>query len=130
LPKHVTDIGHIILQVGNMDRAIRLYCGTLGFDLKDRSAEWTVISTKLGELTLCKTRMVTPLVLRDADETPVILHVDDFKAAAAQLEKEGYSVHRVGRNSGTLTDPWGNKIGLHDHKKSVGHQQSEPLSKN
>jgi len=129
LPKHVSDIGHIILEVGDMDRAIKLYCDTLGFELKERSAEWTVISTKLGELTLCKTRVVTPLVLRDADETPIILHVHNFKEAASQLEKEGYLVHHAGRNSGTLTDPWGNKVGLHDHRKSMEHEASELPSK-
>ena len=61
---------------------------------------------------------ITPLVLRGADVTPISLHVTSFEEAADQLEKKGYSVKRKGRNSGTLTDPWGNMIDLHDHRKS------------
>ena len=31
--KLISDIGHIILQVGDMDKAVKLYCETLGFEL-------------------------------------------------------------------------------------------------
>jgi len=119
LPKLIRDIGHIILQVGDMDEAVKLYCDTLGFDIKDRSPEWSVITTKLGELTLYKTPKITPLVLRDAEDTPISLHVNNFEEAADQLEKRRYSVKRRGRSSGTLTDPWGNMLELHDHRKAV-----------
>jgi catechol 2,3-dioxygenase-like lactoylglutathione lyase family enzyme len=118
LPKLVSDIGHIILQVGDMDEAIKLYRDTLGFELKEHSPEWTVIATKLGELTLYKTPKVTPLILRAADVTPISLHVINFEEAANQLEKKGYSIKRKGKNSGTLTDPWGNMLELHDHRKA------------
>jgi len=117
LRKLISDIGHIILQVGDMDKAVNLYCETLGFELKEHSPEWSVISTKLGELTLYKTPKITPLVLRGADVTPISLHVTSFEEAADQLEKKGYSVKRKGKNSGTLEDPWGNMIDLHDHRK-------------
>jgi len=105
LPKLVSDIGHIILQVGDMDEAVKLYRDTLGFELKEHSPEWSVITTKLGELTLYKTPKITPLVLRDAAVTPISFHVISFEQAADQLEKKGYSVKRKGKNSGTLTDP-------------------------
>jgi catechol 2,3-dioxygenase-like lactoylglutathione lyase family enzyme len=118
LPQLVSDIGHIILQVGDMDKAIKLYCDTLGFELKEHSPEWTVIATKLGELTLYKTPKITPLILRDGNVTPISLHVISFESAAEELEKRGYSVKRKGKNSGTLTDPWGNMIELHDHRKA------------
>jgi len=118
LPKLVTDIGHIILQVGDMDKAVKLYCDTLGFELKEHSSEWSVICTKLGELTLYKTPKITPLILRGADVTPISLHVGSFEEAAEQLEKKGYSVKRKGKSSGTLTDPWGNLLELHDHRKA------------
>ena len=45
------------------------------------------------------------------------LHVVSFEEAADQLEKKGYSIKRKGKNSGTLTDPWGNMLELHDHRK-------------
>jgi Glyoxalase/Bleomycin resistance protein/Dioxygenase superfamily len=101
-----------------MDKAIKLYCDTLGLEIKQQSSEWSVISTKLGELTLYKTPKITPLVLRDADVTPISLHVSNFEEAAEQLDKKGYSVKRKGKNSGTLTDPWGNMLDLHDHRKT------------
>lgn len=118
MPKLVSDIGHIILQVGDMDEAVNLYCGMLGFEPKERSPEWTVIATKLGELTLYKTPKITPLILRGADVSPISLHVFNFEEAANLLEKKGYSVKRKGKNSGTLTDPWGNMLDLHDHRKT------------
>ena len=117
MAKLVSDIGHIILQVGDMDIAVKLYCETLGFELKEHSPEWSVIATKLGELTLYKTPKITRLVLRDAKVSPINLHVISFEEAADQLEKKGYSIKRKGKNSGTLTDPWGNVIELHDHRK-------------
>ncbi len=118
LHKLVNDIGHIILQVGNMDEALRLYRDTLGFDVKDQSPEWTVITTKLGELTLYKTPKISRLVLRDAEDTPINLHVTNFQETAETLEKNGYRVERRGKSSGTLHDPWGNMISLHDHQKT------------
>jgi catechol 2,3-dioxygenase-like lactoylglutathione lyase family enzyme len=101
-----------------MDKAVKLYCDTLGFELKEHSPEWSVIATKLGELTLYNTPKITPLVVRGANYTPISLHVISFEEAASQLEKKGYSVKRKGKHSGTLTDPWGNLLELHDHRKT------------
>src|SRR5207253_3514059 len=101
-----------------MDKAVKLYCETLGFELKEHSPEWSVISTKLGELTLYKTPKIIPLVLRGADVTPINLHVASFEEAADQLEKKEYSAKRKGRNSETLTNQWGNMIELQNHGKA------------
>ena len=117
MSKLVVDIGHIILQVGNMDDALQLYRDTLGFEVKEQSPEWTVLTTNLGEITLYKTPKTTPLVLKDSDDTPINLHVTDFEHAADVLERKGYKIKRQGRSSGTLYDPWGNTIALHDHRK-------------
>ena len=100
-----------------MDEALRLYKDTLGFDVKEQSPEWTVITTKLGELTLYKTPEISPLILRDSGETLINLHVTSFQQAAEALENQGYRVERRGRRSGILHDPWGNMISLHDHLK-------------
>ncbi len=118
MPKLVKDIGHIILEVRDMDEALKLYRDTLGFEVKEQSPEWTVITTMLGELTLYRTPKITPLVLRDSKDTPINLHVTDFQQAADTLEKKGYNVKRRGRSSGTLHDPWGNIVALHDHRKA------------
>lgn len=103
-----------------MDEALKLYRDTLGFEVKEQSPEWTVITTKLGELTLYKTPKIIPLVLKDANDTPINLHVTNFERAAETLEKHGYTVKRQGKRSGILLqDPWGNVISLHDHQKNV-----------
>ena len=96
----------MVLLVGSMDEALKLYRDTLGFEVREQSPEWTVLTTKLGELTLYKTPKTTPLVLRDSEDSPINLHVTDFQRAADILEKTGYSVKRRGRNSGILRDPW------------------------
>lgn len=67
----VTDIGHIILQVGNMEKALHLYHDTLGFELApgQTSTVWKVIRTKGGELTLYQAEKVTSLVLHGEEDT-------------------------------------------------------------
>ncbi len=116
----VTDIGHIILQVGNMEEAIQLYRDTLGLELvgeRSSSHIWKVLRTRGGEVTLYKAEKPIPLVLRDEEDTPITVHVANFEVAATALEGRGYKVKRRGKNSGTLIDPWGNLIGLHDHRE-------------
>ncbi len=116
----VTDIGHIILQVANMEEAIRLYRDTLGLELvneRSSSPVWKVLKTKGGEVTLYKAEKPVPLVLRDGEDTPVTVHVANFEVAASELERHGYRVKHHGKNGGTLIDPWGNLLGLHDHRE-------------
>ncbi len=116
----VTDIGHIILQVRNMEEALRLYRDTLGLEeVRERSSSpiWKVLKTRGGEVTLYKVEKPVPLVLRDEVDTPITVHVANFEAAADELERQGYRVRRKGKNSGTLMDPWGNLVGMHDHRE-------------
>ncbi len=116
----VTDIGHIILQVRSMEEALRLYRDILGFELvKEQSSSpvWKVLRTRSGELTLFRVEKPVPLVLRDEEDTPITLHVANFEVAADRLEQQGYKVKRQGKNSGTLVDPWGNLVGMHDHRE-------------
>ncbi len=64
----VTDIGHVILQVGNMEEALRLYRDTLGLELvseRPSSSIWKVPKSRGGEVTLYKAEKPVPLVLRD-----------------------------------------------------------------
>ncbi len=116
----VTDIGHIILQVRNMEEALRLYGDILGFEVvKEQSSSpaWKVLKTRGGELTLLRVEKPVPLVLRDEEATPITVHVASFEAAADRLEQQGYKVKRSSKNSGTLVDPWGNLVGMHDHRE-------------
>ncbi len=120
----VLDFGHFILQVGNVEEALRLYRDSLGFELIPERSQpvWTVLKTKGGELTLYQPAKVIPLVLRDGEnaplDSPLELHVANFEEAADHLEKKGYKVKRSGKHDGTLIDPWGNRVRLHDHRES------------
>ncbi|MBI2845122.1 MAG: hypothetical protein HYX86_01105 [Chloroflexi bacterium] len=101
-----------------MEQALRLYRDVLGFEVVgDPDPIWTVIKSGEGELTLHRVEKVVPLVLRDGEDTPIMLHVSNFEQAADQLEGQGYQVKRKSSHAGILADPWGNLIGLHDHRK-------------
>ncbi len=116
----VTDIGHLILQVRNMEEALRLYRDTLGLEeVKERSSSpvWKVLKTRGGEVTLYRVEKPVPLILRDEEDTPITVHVANFEAAADELERQGYRVKRQNKNAGTLMDPWGNLVGMHDHRE-------------
>src|SRR5436309_3031671 len=51
------------------------------------------------------------------DRTPFELHVDNFEAAASILEAKGVRVQRDDANAGTIWDPFGNVLRLHDHRE-------------
>lgn len=109
----------MILQIANMEEALRLYRDTLGLELvNERSSPiWKVLKTRGGEVTLYKAEKPVPLVLRDEEDTPITVHVANFEVAASELERHGYRVKRKGKNGGILIDPWGNLLGLHDHRE-------------
>ncbi len=104
-----------------MEEALRLYRDTLGLEeVKERSSSpvWKFLKTRGGEVTLYRVEKPVPLALRDEDDTPITVHVASFEVAADRLEQQGYRVKRQGKNSGTLVDPWGNLVGMHDHRES------------
>ncbi len=112
----VEDIGHIVLQVAEMDAAVRLYRDILGFTLPAGvNPVWTVAATKGGSITLYLVNKAVPLALA-GNRTPINLHVQSFEESAHVLEREGYKVLREGPSAGAVVDPWGNVIGLHDHR--------------
>jgi len=114
----VEDIGHIVLRVGDMDKALRLYRDILGFGTPEGvNPVWTVLTTKGGSITLWKDANPVPCVLAGND-TPLNFHVADFSEAARTVEAEGYVVRRTSSSSGSVTDPWGNVVGLHDHRET------------
>jgi len=114
----VQDIGHVILQIGDMDAAVRLYRDVLGLGLPGgMNPVWTVATTIGGSITLYRTESPVPCAL-PGNETPLKLHVRNFEEAARELGGKGYTVRREDAHSGVLIDPWGNVIGLHDHRES------------
>lgn len=116
----VTDIGHLVLQVGDMEEALRLYRDTLGFRVTDVAGPvWTVVETEGGALTLYRRPDPVPCVL-PGQESPFNLHVASFEAAADALEAAAFEVHRRTAHEGFVRDPWGNVLWLHDHREDQG----------
>lgn len=113
----IQDIGHLLLQVGDMEQALRFYRDTLGFGVPGKvDPVWTVVSTKGGAITLFARKEPVPCALSDG-WSPFELHVADFEEAATTLERGGYTVQRKSANLGLVQDPWGNVLRLHDHRE-------------
>ena len=114
----ILDMGHVILEVGDMEKALRFYRDTLGFQVPGKvDPVWTVVTTKGGALTLYHKKDPVPCVLRDGG-SPFNLHVANFHDAADAWERAGYAVHRDSENAGFVKDPWGNVLRMHDHREN------------
>ena len=113
----VQDIGHILLPVDDMDKALAFYRDLLGFRVVGKgSPVWTVIETKGGQLTLWRTSEIPKVALGPkGDSSPFEFHVENFEAAASDLESKGIRVRRNGAHAGTMWDPFGNVLRVHDH---------------
>jgi len=113
----VQDIGHILLPVDDMDKALAFYRDLLGFRVVGKASPvWTVIETKGGQLTLWRTSEIPKVALGPkADSSPFELHVANFEEAASNLESKGIRVRRNGVHGGAIWDPFGNVLRLHDH---------------
>jgi len=115
----VQDIGHILLPVDDMDKALAFYRDLLGFRVVGKaSAVWTVIEAKGGQLTLWRTTEIPKVALGPrGDSSPFEFHVENFEDAASQLESKGVRVRRSGPHAGTVWDPFGNVLRFHDHRE-------------
>ena len=112
----IQDIGHLVLEVGDMEQALRLYRDALGLSVRGKvDPVWTVVQTEGGSLTLFRKKDPVPCVRRDG-ESPFNLHVANFEEAADALERAGHPVRRSDANTGSVRDPWGNVLSLHDHR--------------
>jgi len=113
----VQDIGHILLPVDDMDKALAFYRDLLGFRVVGKgSPVWTVIETKGCLFTVSPTTEIPKVALGSkADSSPFEFHVDNFEHAASDLESKGIRVRRNGVHGGTIWDPFGNVLRLHDH---------------
>ena len=113
----VQDIGHLLLPVDDMDKALAFYRDLLGFRVVGKGSPiWTVIETKGGQLTLWRTSEIPKVALGPkADSSPFEFHVDNFERASLDLESKGIRVRRNGAHAGTIWDPFGNVLRLHDH---------------
>ncbi|MFQ5552286.1 MAG: VOC family protein [Thermoplasmata archaeon] len=115
----VRDIGHILVGVEDMDRALAFYRDLLGFEVVGKvDPMWTVVTVPGGQFTLYKQEDVTPISLgEEGTATPFSLHVADFEKAAEMLEAEGERVEPGDLHHGLVWDPFGNVLELHDHRE-------------
>ncbi len=112
----VEDIGHISLEVGDMEEALRFYRDVLGLDVAQIvGSVWAVLTTKGGAVTLYKKKNPSPCVV-GGDGSPFNFHVANVDEAARVLEGAGYSVHRVDDTIISMRDRWGNVLMFHDHR--------------
>lgn len=110
--------GHLVLNVDDMDAALRFYRDTLGFAVVGAvNPIWTVVDARGVKLTLFLQPKGPRLAFgRKKDDSPLYLHVQNFELAAKTLESAGQRVVRVDHRQGVTWDPAGNAIGLHDHR--------------
>jgi predicted enzyme related to lactoylglutathione lyase len=110
-------MGHVILEIGDMETALRLYRDALGLAVQGSvNATWTVVAAAGGSLTLFRKKTPVPCVRKDGG-SPFDFHVANFEEAAAAIERAGYEVLRRDAHGGSVRDPWDNVIGLHDHRE-------------
>jgi len=114
----VTDIGHLLIPVTDMGKALSFYRELLGFRVVGEvNPVWTIVEAPGGRLTLYAEEKLPRLSLGPKGEGTVIsLHVQNFEEAADLLESKGVRVKRDGVSDGVVWDPFGNVIGLHDHR--------------
>jgi predicted enzyme related to lactoylglutathione lyase len=98
--------GHIFLHVEDLESAKKFYVDILGIQLQRERREWIDLKT-------------TPLGLSESKgaEHQILFHVDNFEEAADILEEKGFKVTRDSDHQGHVKDPFGNNIGLHDHRE-------------
>ena len=97
--------GHVFIHVGDLPQARAFYRDLLGIPVKRTTSDWIDLAPTLG------------LSLSKGDEESLEFHVDNFEETAARLEKAGVEVKRKSKHGGSVTDPFGNTIGIHDHRK-------------
>lgn len=117
----VQDIGHLILPVDDIGKALAFYRDLLGFRLVGKeNPVWTVVETTGGQLTLWKNPKLPKVGTGPNGEgTPFEFHVGDFDRAASLLESRGIRVKRDDAHAGVLWDPFGNALRLHDHREEA-----------
>lgn len=119
MAKIVTDLGHLLIPVKDMDRALDFYRDLLGFQVEgEENPVWTVVAVGDGRLTLYRQPKLPAIALGpEADWSPFELHVANFEEAADFLESQGVRVMREDEHIGATWDPFGNVLRIHDHRK-------------
>ena len=115
----IQDIGHLILPVDDMPKALAFYRDLLGFRVVGKgSPVWTVIEAQGGQVTLWSTDKLAKVSYGpEGEDTPFEFHVEDFEKAADLLESKNIRVKRFSISTGIVWDPFGNAFRVHDHRE-------------
>ncbi len=115
----IQDIGHLILPVDDMEKALAFYRDLLGFRVVGKgNPVWTVVETDGGQVTLWRTKDLAKVAYGPkGEDTPFEFHVENFEDAVTILESNGVHVKRFKRTAGVVWDPFGNAFRLHDHRE-------------
>jgi len=124
----VKDIGHVVIPVDDMEKAIAFYRDVLGFRVVGKvNPVWTVVEVSGGQLTLYRNSKLPKVAGGPGGEgTPFEFHVDDFEKAASFLQSRWIRVKKEGANAGTVWDPFGNALRLHDHRADEVGSAAKP----
>lgn len=97
----VSDDWRAFLRADDLEKGVEFYGDLLGLPVEKRTRRW--VDFPGFSLTL-------------GDEAGLEFHVEDFEEAARSLEEAGVRVIRQGPHGGKVEDPFGNVIGIHDHR--------------
>lgn len=89
------------LRADDLEKGVAFYGDLLGLPVENETPGW--VDFPGFSLTL-------------GTEAFLEFHVDDFEEAARRLEARGVAVTRESPHGGKVEDPFGNVIGLHDHR--------------
>ncbi len=95
----------VFIHVDDLDKALEFYRDLLGHPVERVADTWADLAPARG------------LTLTLTDEGPIEFHVANFEIAANRLEKAGVPVERKDNHSGKVRDPFGNIVGIHDHRE-------------
>ncbi|MGQ0796890.1 MAG: VOC family protein [Methanobacteriota archaeon] len=113
----VQDIGHVTLEVGDMEEAIRFYRDVLGLEVTQIvGSVWAVLTTKGGAVTLYRKKDPSPCAV-GGDGSPFNFHVANVDEARRTLEGDGCTVRHLAHNIISTRDRWGNVLMFHDHRE-------------
>ena len=124
----VKDIGHVVIPVDDMEKALAFYRDVLGFRAVGKvNPIWTVVEVSGGQLTLWRNSKLPKIAGGpEGESTPFEFHVDDFEKAASFLQSRGVRMKRDGASAGTIWDPFGNVLRLHDHRADEAVAAAKP----
>jgi catechol 2,3-dioxygenase-like lactoylglutathione lyase family enzyme len=120
----ITGTDFITVSTKDLDRAVDFYGGVLGLPELKRWGKLPTVEFETGNLTIAVMQSEAFGIQFQANNHPIELRVDDFKAAYDELEKRGVEFKGDTIDSGVccqafFEDPDGNTLAIH-HRYAEG----------